>query len=468
MLRTSSPESSNPERRATRYEKTPTPSTPQPVNAGSIDNAPPDIHSNVDKPTDRKGTRVKKLLLGSVIFFAISGCSKQLDYRNTELSNGMFYSQGENTPFTGKVTNVPLNILQTKSLSEMLQYASQFSEDSSLSNLFTVNAIASFLGQSANVAVLCDTNIEDGYLDGEAICATVSGKLKVADIEYARGTVEGAVTLYSLKDKSGSTLARASFAAGKLHGNFKIYGLKTNKVVSETNWKNDALDGESKGYSNDTGNLIQQGMIVNNQRDGEWKIYDQDTGKLARTVVYKDGSEIESQATRLAAQDESFKAKFMATVSTPTADAGQSPPQNAPVSAPTNNADQRKLDSAVNQMIERQIAADGGAEYLAGRKILEADFNGDRSPDAVVLYTIEGAGGGNSAFHTLQLFLGNQDNYVAQGSVVVDGATDIALSSASDIVVTSLTHSPDDPDCCPSMKSTLRYHVDGNQLRQMP
>lgn len=126
------------------------------------------------------------------------------------------------------------------------------------------------------------------------------------------------------------------------------------------------------------------------------------------------------------------------------------------------------LNKAIAEQINIRTQYGGGSEYREARKIIETDLNGDKSPDAIVLYTIEGAGGGNSAIQTLALFFGNQGNYFAQGTIPVSGASDIALNSSGDILVTTLTHGPDDPDCCPSMKSSQVYHVDGDQLMIIP
>lgn len=133
-----------------------------------------------------------------------------------------------------------------------------------------------------------------------------------------------------------------------------------------------------------------------------------------------------------------------------------------------DNSVRQDLDKAIADQITVRTQYGGGSEYQEARKIIEADLNGDKSPDAVVLYTIEGFGGGNSAAQTLALFFGSQGNYFAQGTIPVEGASDIALSSSGDILVTTLTHGPDDPDCCPSMKSLRGYRIEGNQLLQIP
>lgn len=125
---------------------------------------------------------------------------------------------------------------------------------------------------------------------------------------------------------------------------------------------------------------------------------------------------------------------------------------------------QLALDAAINDQVHLRVRYGGGSEYRDGRKIIETDLNGDASPDAIVLYTIEGAGGGNAVVHTLALFFENHGNYSAQDSTIVDGASDIALGGDGTVIVTSLMHGPNDPDCCPTIESTSKYRIEGNQL----
>jgi hypothetical protein len=124
---------------------------------------------------------------------------------------------------------------------------------------------------------------------------------------------------------------------------------------------------------------------------------------------------------------------------------------------------QQALNAAINDQVHIRTRYGGGNEYRDGRKIIETDVNGDASPDAIVLYTIEGAGAGNAVVQTLALFFENHGNYSAQDSAIVDGATDIALSNDGTVIVTSLMHGPDDPDCCPTIESTTQYRIEGTQ-----
>jgi len=173
-----------------------------------------------------------------------------------------------------------------------------------------------------------------------------------------------------------------------------------------------------------------------------------------------------SSASSQDASADSFKAKVTQAL------ASSSPATNNSADAAgqtgSSTTPGQALDKTITEQVRLRINYGGGTEYREGRKTIESDFNHDGSRDAVVLYSIEGAGGGNAAVQTLQLFLGNQGSYLAQGSTIVEGVADITLGGDGSILVHSLTHGPDDADCCPSVRSSARYRVEGNQLLHAP
>lgn len=68
------------------------------------------------------------------------------------------------------------------------------------------------------------------------------------------------------------------------------------------------------------------------------------------------------------------------------------------------------LAASADRMIASEIARDGGDEYKEGRQVKFADLNNDGIKDAVVLYTIEGQGGGNGYFQTLPRSLASRQD----------------------------------------------------------
>lgn len=237
---------------------------------------------------------MKKLICTLLISAALTGCGDELlDFRNAEMSNGLIYSKGENKPFTGDVTNVPLNSIPTKDLSEMLQLIKKVTNDQSLSQLLMVGSIASLMGNSSAPTVVCDALVSEGYLNGPVQCFTASGRLSVMDINYVDGNINGGVIFYSLKDKSKSVLAEAEYTGGKLSGEFKVYGLKSNKLISRTVWVNGVLNGLVENFSDDTQKLTRRASAVDGKLEGDVEEYDGLSGDLVKTTTYKAGVKVE-------------------------------------------------------------------------------------------------------------------------------------------------------------------------------
>ncbi|HFH4315017.1 hypothetical protein [Pseudomonas aeruginosa] len=125
------------------------------------------------------------------------------------------------------------------------------------------------------------------------------------------------------------------------------------------------------------------------------------------------------------------------------------------------------LSAAIDRLVEDEIASDGGSEYQEGRKAVQVDLNGDGAEDAVVLYTIEGQGGGNSSFQTLAAFYKESGGWVVKQKVVVGGATDLQVLGQNIFGLKVLTHGDDDPRCCPSIESTVKYKWTGTSFAEL-
>jgi len=127
------------------------------------------------------------------------------------------------------------------------------------------------------------------------------------------------------------------------------------------------------------------------------------------------------------------------------------------------------LAASADRMISSEIDQDGGDEYKDGRQIIFADLNNDGIKDAVVLYTIEGQGGGNGYFQTLAAFIGGSAGWEYRGKAVVgNGVQDIQVVDPQTVRLTVLSVGPDDADCCPSVQSTENYKWDGTTFLQAP
>jgi len=115
-----------------------------------------------------------------------------------------------------------------------------------------------------------------------------------------------------------------------------------------------------------------------------------------------------------------------------------------------------RIDTALAKYITYDQAGTGGTEYAEARRALYQDFTGDGIPDAIVLFTTEGAGGGNGYFQTLAFFKGAPEGLTFVSAHYPRGqVTELRLVDGRErlLELVTLDHGPDDADCCPSVKS---------------
>ena len=125
------------------------------------------------------------------------------------------------------------------------------------------------------------------------------------------------------------------------------------------------------------------------------------------------------------------------------------------------------LPAAIESLVAEETSKDGGSEYKEGRKVIQVDLNGDGAEDAVVLFTIEGQGGGNGSYQTLAALYKEPDGWVLKQKVVVGGATEIQALGQNVCGLKVLTHGDDDPMCCPSIESIVKYRWTGTNFSEL-
>ena len=87
--------------------------------------------------------------------------------------------------------------------------------------------------------------------------------------------------------------------------------------------------------------------------------------------------------------------------------------------APMAIAAQANLEKTIDRYIEK--IREDASEYTEARKIVYGDIDGNGKKDAVVQYTLEGAGSGNSWGQNLVVFLNKKGVYKASGDETVGG-----------------------------------------------
>lgn len=131
-------------------------------------------------------------------------------------------------------------------------------------------------------------------------------------------------------------------------------------------------------------------------------------------------------------------------------------------------ANTRGNPEQLNNLIEKHIAQDaeenGASEYPEARLTEIGDFDEDGYPDLAVVYTLEGAGGGNNSHQVLIVIAGGTGPFEVTDQRVLEGAITELGTDAGQLVATSLYHAQGDPSCCPSLEEIQAYRLDDGKL----
>jgi antitoxin component YwqK of YwqJK toxin-antitoxin module len=260
----------------------------------------------------------------------LSGCwGKTLDSRNAEIVHGKIYSNGANSPFSGRVTNMDLSKIPSL-------YKGAWLISSSLNQLIGTNNFS--VENYITLGELCDVNVNDGVLQGKGLCKTgdnvisefsfehgvlqnhfkmhnKTSKYVIAEADFDNGLLDGKMLLsnpdngeliYKDKWKEGKQdgdaiqytldgkypLYKVSFVDGKKDGVAEAYHPTTHKLIAKINWENDVKNGSQKGWSNDGAVLLVDLNWADGKATGFEKQFDATGTKLIVDKTYKDGVEI--------------------------------------------------------------------------------------------------------------------------------------------------------------------------------
>jgi hypothetical protein len=87
----------------------------------------------------------------------------------------------------------------------------------------------------------------------------------------------------------------------------------------------------------------------------------------------------------------------------------------------TASAQTSAANKVINAYIRKEAKSSGAVEYKEARKVIFGDVDGDGDNDAVVQYTLEGFGGGNSFGQMLAVFTNQKGVYKFAAEEVVGG-----------------------------------------------
>ncbi|QFS37632.1 toxin-antitoxin system YwqK family antitoxin [Burkholderia cepacia] len=265
---------------------------------------------------DLKSHRVA-LIATTFIVTLLTGCKGDvLDYRNVQIVNGRVFAGDANTPFSGKVTNVPVSgILNNQTGYQQMMQSSAYVVPEAYRGGISSMAIHQFL---------CDTKVTDGVLDGDVVCKAPQSDTVRMKMSFSNAALTGSMQIF---DNTGDrTVLDVNFSNGKPDGTEKVYYAPTKQLIGEFPWKHGSLDGTVKTYDGKTGNrllearyengtangemvryapdgkrVIYRASFANNELDGAEDRFDPDTGELVSHSVWQMGVRVptpeEAQAT---------------------------------------------------------------------------------------------------------------------------------------------------------------------------
>ena len=127
--------------------------------------------------------------------------------------------------------------------------------------------------------------------------------------------------------------------------------------------------------------------------------------------------------------------------------------------------------AVIDKFISGQESGENGNEARDYRTVLRGDLNRDGVPDAAVMYTLEGGNGTNNYVRYLAVFVRESGRLVAVAHAPVGGKNyrAIVMKAIKDNVILCETtgYAPKDPSCCPTIKGTTRYVLDGEKLKEL-
>jgi len=134
-------------------------------------------------------------------------------------------------------------------------------------------------------------------------------------------------------------------------------------------------------------------------------------------------------------------------------------------------AGERGDAAVIDKFIAGQESGENGTEAKNYRSVLTGDLNHDGIADAAVLYTLEGGNGTNNYVRYLAVFVRVKEQLVPVAYAAVGGKNyrAIAMRAIEDgvILCETIGYAPKDPSCCPTIKGSTRYVLEGEKLKEL-
>lgn len=180
----------------------------------------------------------RKLYL--ILFFTLfssvlSGCRQTIDARQLEKINGLYYKLNDNDPFTGTV----INNISTKYLTFI------------------------YPGN-------CTINYKNGEMDGDFICYSRTGEIKIAQMRLKANLRHGTEKVWDAT--TGALKWKIEWNNGKHHGVEEQYNPLNGKLIEEIHWDNDNKVGTERIWNLNGDVLLKDLYWINGKQTG-YSIY---------------------------------------------------------------------------------------------------------------------------------------------------------------------------------------------------
>jgi antitoxin component YwqK of YwqJK toxin-antitoxin module len=239
-----------------------------------------------------------------MIPLVLAACSsKTLDARNAEVVNGKLYQRGENSPFSGAVTNVANGLVFSASpgfeqvsntVGKAILYSEQISsyDSTTMGNVqqyMTAIGMHPLVTNSDTAGVLCDVRVREGLLDGAVKCKTARSEDVVLEAAMSGGQLNGKLTAYRYENGTQHVALTAGFKDGRLDGKEEIYSRHGDKLIHRIAWSNGVADGTEEAFDDRTGKRVMQVNNVDGKNDGEYVEYAPDGERAIHRLKVENG-----------------------------------------------------------------------------------------------------------------------------------------------------------------------------------
>jgi antitoxin component YwqK of YwqJK toxin-antitoxin module len=153
--------------------------------------------------------KLHMLALATSCVFVVTGCSEKIDARQLQLNNGLNYRVGENDPFSGTVTNIPVS-----------EFA-RVSTDGS-----------------------CVAEMKSGVVDGKVTCVTPDSK-QLYEGTWRQGKRDGTEKVWF---PTGQLVSVGEWKGGRKDGVHQRFNPMASKLISETHWLNGNKAGQERHW----------------------------------------------------------------------------------------------------------------------------------------------------------------------------------------------------------------------------